>query len=44
MASTLPPPGMFCTIIGGLPVTVDDGDGGVVNAVIDVGLPLPHAA
>jgi GNAT superfamily N-acetyltransferase len=28
----------------GLPVTVDDGDGGVVNAVVDVGLPLPHAA
>jgi GNAT superfamily N-acetyltransferase len=28
----------------GLPVTLDDGDGGVVDAVIDVGARLPHAA
>jgi len=28
----------------GLPVTVDDGDGGVLDAVIDLGVPMPHAA
>ena len=28
----------------GMPVTVDDGDGGVLDAIIDLGAPLPHAA
>ena len=28
----------------GLPVTVDDGDGGVLDAIIDLAAPLPHAA
>jgi GNAT superfamily N-acetyltransferase len=28
----------------GLPVTVDDGDGGVLDAIIDLAVPLPHAA
>ncbi len=28
----------------GLPVTVDDGGGGVVDAIIDVGVPVPDAA
>jgi GNAT superfamily N-acetyltransferase len=28
----------------GMPVTVDDGDGGVIDAIIELGVPLPHAA
>lgn len=28
----------------GLPVTVDDGAGGVIDATIELGVPLPHAA
>ena len=28
----------------GMPVTVDDGDGGVLDAIIDLGVPLPDAA